>query len=207
MSPLKLIVLVKINFHVMWHYLILKQNVTSQGELNCTLCVCLLTVLYAGFTVCTALHMPLQSCIWLHAAYDHHHHHAGGTKCLPSCDSSLAEISSAFRHNCMKWKAAKRQVLKISVVWLRGREESSEHSWSPWVYEAYGCDILCVGWWFMGVVFAHLCNVWVYYWILFCVSTTRSVFVCLQLLYVLHAQWELLWDKEQDTWVLRVNSL
>lgn len=89
-----------------------------------------------------ARHMAttVQTGLWLRVAYDHH---AAGTKCLSSCDLSLTEISSAFRHNCMKWKSAKRQVLKISVAWLRGREESCERSWSPWVYEARGSSTVC----------------------------------------------------------------
>lgn len=73
------------------------------------------------------------------------------TKCLTSCGFSLAEISSAFRRNCMKWKAAKRQVLKISVPWLRGREEASEHRSSS-LNEARGCGTVRVGWQFCGTI-------------------------------------------------------
>lgn len=71
----------------------------------------------------------------------------------------------------MKWKAARQQVLKISVEWLKRREESSERSWSPSVYEARGCNTVCrlIVWWFD---LHTLRCVWVYYWILICVGAS-----------------------------------
>lgn len=80
--------------------------------------------------------------IWLHAAYEYHR--PAGAKCLPTCDWSLAEIGSLFRCNCMKWKAVELQVHRISVARLKGKEECSEWSWSPWVYEACSCCTECV---------------------------------------------------------------
>lgn len=82
---------------------------------------------------------------------------------------AFAEISSALRRNCMKWKAARQQVLKISVEWLKRSEESSERSWNPSAYEARGCSTLCrlIVWWLDLHI---LRSVWVYYWILICVG-------------------------------------
>lgn len=148
---------------------------------------------------------------WILAIYADHR--AAGTKCLPSCDTGLAEISSAFRRNCMKWKAAKRQVLKISVAWLRGREESSEHSWSAWVYEACGCSTVCVGCCFCGSICTLVLCLGISLNIILC-GRSPQVWGCMYLFilvcaYITCTQWvycTYMWDEEADMW-LRVNSL